>query len=87
MLFPDVKVGSILLYQSRGVRFLATVQSICTLLLDGQNVFVAVSRGGVKFRLDAGLALPPVQAWVVRRVTSKEALRVRATWGYQERDV
>lgn len=85
--FGNIKVGHVLLFQKDGARYLATVASIATVVLDGVPVVVAVTRGAIQFRLDAGIALPPVNAWIVRRLLPSEVRRARAVWAYNERDL
>lgn len=90
LLFWHVKKGSVLVVQIDGVRLLATVSAITTQQVAcGETLVetpVAITRGGMQFRLDNGVAVVPPDAWIVERLTPSKAIIARMRWAYNERD-
>ena len=89
MLFENVKKGHTLVIQLHGVRMLVTVTAVVTQTLPlGEGVVetpVAITRGGMQFRLDTGTAVVPPDAWIVERLTPGKAAIARMKWAFNER--
>lgn len=76
-----VKPEQCLLVQLDGVQYKVTVASVVM----HQKLPVAVTRGFIKFRLDIGIALLPVNGWIVRRLMPREVREHDAPWACGER--
>lgn len=80
LLFP-CKAEQNLLVHVDGQRYLARVQSV--VIKDG--VRVAVTYGGMQFRLDTGLAIVPPGGFIVQVLTIPEARKMKCKWAYNEK--